>query len=71
MKGMTDWIFRWNKNRYKTSKGFPVMNAGLFRSIEEEIFQLNALGVQVLFWHVPRIRNQEVHALANAAFDNL
>ena len=29
---------------------------------------LNALSVEVLFWQVPRVRNQEADRLANEAF---
>ena len=65
VKGMTEWIFKWKKNGYKTSKGSTVANAELYKAIEQEIHQLNALDVEVLFWHVPRSRNEEADALAN------
>ncbi|MCJ1359271.1 MAG: hypothetical protein MMC33_009272 [Icmadophila ericetorum] len=65
VKGMTEWIFKWEENGFRTSKGSPVVNAELFRQVEEKIVDLNASGVEVLFWHVPRARNKEADAWAN------
>ena len=68
VKGMTGWIFKWNKNGYRTSKGSAVANAELYRAVERKVHQLNALDIEVMFWHVPRSRNEEADALANAAY---
>ena len=65
VKSMTEWIFKWRKNGYKTSKGSPVTNADLFQSIDLKITGLNDDGIEVLFWYVPKARNQEADDLAN------
>ncbi|KAL9115623.1 MAG: hypothetical protein Q9187_007223 [Circinaria calcarea] len=69
VKGMTEWIFKWETNGYKTSKGVPVTNADLFQDVNQMVTKLNQHGVEVLFWHVPRSQNKEADALANAGFD--
>ncbi|MCJ1449862.1 hypothetical protein MMC28_000190 [Mycoblastus sanguinarius] len=71
VKGMTEWIFKWRKNGYRNAKGLPVTNAILFQQADATIFELNNLGVEVLFWRVLRSRNQEADALANSAFDGI
>jgi len=70
VKGMTEWVFRWNKNGYRTSRGTPVANAQLFRKLEELVAKLNELNVEVLFWHVPRSRNEDADEWANKALDD-
>ena len=69
VKGMTEWIFKWNKNGYKNSRGSDVVNAGLFVAVEDELLFLNSLGVEILFWHVLRSRNKEADAMANATLE--
>ena len=68
VKGMTEWVFKWRTNGYRNAKGTPVINADLFRRVDQKVMGLNDLGVEVLFWHVPRSRNKEADALANAGF---
>ena len=68
VKGMTEWIFKWRTNGYRNAKGTTVMNAILFKQIEDKVTKLNDLGVEALFWHVSRSRNGEADALANAGF---
>lgn len=46
-------------NDYRTSRGTPVVNASLFRKLQELVAELNGLNVEVLFWHVPRERNKQ------------
>ncbi|KAI9774367.1 MAG: hypothetical protein M1840_004261 [Geoglossum simile] len=70
VKGMTDWVFKWEQNGYITAKGKPVTNVSLFKELVRLVTELNERGVEVLFWHVPRERNQEADALANAAFSD-
>ena len=69
VKGMTEWIFKWEMNGYKTSKGVPVTNADLFQDVNQVVTMFNEFGVEVLFWHVPRSQNKEADALANAGFE--
>lgn len=67
VKGMTEWVFKWEANGYWTSKGTPVTNSALFRQLHGLIRNLNAFDVEVLFWHVPRSRNKEAVELAGKA----
>jgi len=69
VKGMTEWIFKWEKNGYKTSKGAAVSNAKLFKALDKVVQRLNESDVEVLFWQVPRGRNQDADRLANEALD--
>ena len=69
VKGVTEWMSRWKRNGYRTVKGGQVVNAEVFRSIDEQIDRLDGFGVRCLFWHVPRDQNQEADALANRALD--
>ena len=68
VKGMTEWVFKWEKNSYRTSKNAEVINASLFKELHRLVERLNLLGVEVLFWHVPRNQNWEADSLANQAF---
>lgn len=69
VKGMTEWIFKWEGNNYTNAKGTPVTNAEFFKLLQELVLELNKLEVEVLFWHVARARDQEADALANSALD--
>ncbi|KAL9579147.1 MAG: hypothetical protein Q9212_005276 [Teloschistes hypoglaucus] len=69
LNSMTDFITKWRMNGYRTSKGTIVVNHEIFAQIDREVRILEALGVKVAFWHVPRERNQNADSLANAAFD--
>ncbi|KAH0556121.1 hypothetical protein GP486_005943 [Trichoglossum hirsutum] len=69
VKGMTDWIYKWNANGYMTARGKPVANAGLFQMLERLVLRLNGRNVKVQFWHVPREHNKDADELANAALD--
>ena len=67
VKGMTEWIFKWRENGYRTAKGQHVTNMELFKAIDYEIDELFRIGVIVVFWYVPRAKNKEADALCNAA----
>ncbi|KAK0513698.1 hypothetical protein JMJ35_003420 [Cladonia borealis] len=68
-KGMTEWTAKWAKNGWLNAKGMPVANGELFQQVEQKIIDLNDLGVEVLFWQVPRSQNQEADTLANSVFE--
>ena len=70
VKGMTEWVFKWEVNGYRTARGTPVVNALLFLKLQGLVASLNRRNVQVLFWHVPRERNGDADAWANWGFDN-
>ncbi len=69
VKGMTEWIFKWEENGYLNAKGLPVANGELFNELQKEIVKLTGLGVEVQFWHVKRDGNAEADLLANNALD--
>ncbi|KAJ9629877.1 hypothetical protein H2203_002261 [Taxawa tesnikishii (nom. ined.)] len=69
VQGMTEWIVKWKQNGYRNARGISVTNADLFKALEKAVRQLNSLGVEVLFWHVPRSLNQEADLLANFALN--
>ncbi|KAH7311331.1 ribonuclease H-like domain-containing protein [Stachybotrys elegans] len=68
VKGMTDWVFKWTANSYRTSKGVAVTNAALFKTLNQSVKDLNNDNIKVSFWHVPRSQNKEADQLANRAF---
>ncbi|EGU89335.1 hypothetical protein HZS61_003239 [Fusarium oxysporum f. sp. conglutinans] len=68
VKGMTEWVFKWETNGYKTAKRKLVENAKLFQELRELVGDLNRSNVEVLFWRVPREMNKEADKLANQAF---
>jgi ribonuclease HI len=65
VEGMTDWIFKWEKNGYQTAKRSPVVNRALFEKLQKLVEDLNGIGVKVLFWHVPRKFNKKADEWAN------
>jgi ribonuclease HI len=71
VKGMTEWVFKWEVNGYKNAKRDPVKNSALFKKLHGLVEALNTSNVEVLFWHVPREMNKEADKLANKAFREL
>lgn len=70
VKGMTEWVFKWETNGYRTAKRKLVENAKLFQELRALVGDLNTSKVEVLFWRVPRDMNKEADKLANQAFNN-
>ena len=65
VQGLNDWIPNiWRSNGYLTAKKRPVVNADLFRSLDEEVSLLIKNGVSVTLNHVPREQNQKADALS-------
>lgn len=71
VKAMTDWIKTWRINGYLGWHNQPVVNEPFFRQLDAEIDELNAMGVVVLLYHVPRNHNQVADALANQALNRI
>ena len=65
VQGMTEWIFKWKQNGFKSARGRPIINADLFCEIDDKVLDLKERGVEVLFWLVSRVHNQEAVAWAN------
>lgn len=70
VKGMTERVFKWEKNGYRTPKGTAVTNSTPFKKLGMLISMLNELGVEVLFWQVPRRYNEQADELANVALQH-
>ncbi|CAG9939383.1 unnamed protein product [Clonostachys rosea f. rosea IK726] len=68
VKGMTEWVFKWETNGYKPANRKPVKNSKLFQELHALIKELNTSNVKVFFWQVPREMNKEADRLANEAF---
>jgi ribonuclease HI len=68
VKGMTEWVFKWETNGYKSANRKPVKNSKLFQELHALVKDLNTSNVEVLFWQVPREMNKEADRLANEAF---
>lgn len=68
---MTDWIYKWRQNGYINVKGERVVNEDFFRRLEQEVDELNDVGVDVQFWRVPREQNGVADCLANAALEGM
>ncbi|CEL09626.1 hypothetical protein ASPCAL12759 [Aspergillus calidoustus] len=66
VRGLTEWLPKWQKNGWKNSRGSPVANAHLFQTIEGYVKGLETMGM-VEFWLVPRTLNQHADKLANNA----
>lgn len=69
VNSMTQHIYKWRRNGFKTAKGLPVVNSDLFRCLDVLCEQLVMRGVALTLWHVPRSLNTEADCLANAALD--
>jgi len=69
VKGMTDWILKWQVNGWKTATGKDVVNRDLFEDLLSKMKILESEGVKVLFWHARREFNGEADRLANLALD--
>ena len=69
VKGMTDWVGKWERNGWRTAKGGQVVNKRLFREVQDVVMELQNLGVGVVLWHVGREENWEADGLANGALE--
>jgi ribonuclease HI len=66
VRGLTEWLPKWQKNGWKNLRGSPVANAHLFQTIEGYVKGLETMGM-VKFWLVSRTLNQDADKLANNA----
>ena len=64
---MVTHVAKWRLNNYTSSRGRPVVNGDLLRSLDQCVIGLEEQGVDVRFWHVPRAQNKQADKLANAA----
>ena len=65
VQGLNEWIpTLWRSNGYRTSKNRAVVNAELFKSLDEEVSLSVKRGVPVTLSHVPREQNMKADALS-------
>lgn len=70
VKGITEWVFKWKRNGWKTCRGGPVANRNLWRALDLRVRQLESKHqLLVQFWHVPRWANEDADQEANRALD--
>lgn len=67
VKGMTEWLSKWESNGYRTAKGAPVANLELFQKLRKLVGDLDTVGIDVLFWHVERKFNKVADKCASMA----
>jgi ribonuclease HI len=63
VKGLTERWDKWQSKKFKTKRG-PVKNLDLFFKTITLVEKLEKLGVDVLFWQVPKDRIKEAEKLA-------
>lgn len=64
---MKEWTFDEPSGPYRNRKNHVIANSDAFRELVEEVQLLSTVGVQVMWYQVPRKFNAEADALANAA----
>ncbi|EHL01310.1 putative Ribonuclease H [Glarea lozoyensis 74030] len=56
--GATDWITKWMDNNWKRSSGDAVKNRDLWELLMDNISRYEELGIEILFWKIPRELNK-------------
>lgn len=56
--GATSWVHGWKHKGWKTCGGTPVKNRDLWESLLELVSKHAGMGLEVLFWRIPRSLNQ-------------
>jgi ribonuclease HI len=69
VNSMTDYVYKWRNNDYTAATGREVVNRDLFERLD---YKLDAMAdgrqnIDVMFWKVDRIYNQEADRLAKMA----
>jgi ribonuclease HI len=67
-KSLSEWIWKWEVNGFKTNKGNKVEHGDLIRLIHDTILEMEE-EMAVRFWRVGREWNQDADALVNRALD--
>ncbi|EKD13348.1 ribonuclease h [Drepanopeziza brunnea f. sp. 'multigermtubi' MB_m1] len=66
VQGISEHIWKWKKNGYRTAKKQTVENWKLFQRLDELMMDFEMNHIPVWFWHVRREFNTEADALANS-----
>jgi ribonuclease HI len=64
VQGMTDWVFRWRRNGYRSDWGASLVNASDLAELDSVIQELEHSGTIIEFWQVGRDDNRMADALA-------
>lgn len=65
VQALNDWIPNlWRSNGYRTTRNRVVVNADLFRSLDEEVSLSMKRGIPVMLSHIPREQNKKADALS-------
>jgi ribonuclease HI len=64
--GLTERVFKWEDNGWLTTAKTPVTHRYIFKQLQRSVADPEDLGVEVLFWWVPRERNRDADALASS-----
>ncbi|KAF9442150.1 ribonuclease H-like protein [Macrolepiota fuliginosa MF-IS2] len=67
VSAMTDWVYKWKRNGWKTSIRKPVVNMEDFIELDVLVQYLEQNCVPVRFWCIDREHNTFVDALVKAA----
>lgn len=69
-KGITEWIFNWKKNNWRTAAKKPVKNADLWRELDEQVARHDVTWHWVK-GHSGHRENEIADELANRGIDEL
>lgn len=67
VKGMTEWLPKWESNNWRTSNGTKPANLDLFLALDDLVTTQEANNLTIGFWHIPREHNKLADRLAKAA----
>jgi ribonuclease HI len=68
---ISDWIYRWKTNGWRTSKNGRVANRELFEKLDDLMSEFEENNIPVCFWHVGRNNNHDADRLTNEALVSL
>lgn len=66
VEGISVRLERWIRRGWRTSDGKPVANRDLWAVLKQEIESAESVGIDVLFWKIPRELNGRADRLAKA-----
>jgi len=69
-KGITEWIYNWQKNNWKTADKKPVKNVDIWQQLAEEVLK-HQIQWHWIKGHSDHLENDLVDALANQAIDEM
>lgn len=58
VRGVTEWLPKWERNGWKTARGEEVKNRDLWEALRTELRRVERDGLLVQFWRIPREYNE-------------